>query len=217
MPISITTAAETPCGTRTPCAGSWGRADGSTPGGPPGRCVLWQSGGMDRAPQMHEWTLRHQASLSASASSGWPTGSRTSSTPSACSWRSAGSSCPRPSPTRATAPPSGSASWAGSCSPSKPAPGSRAEHAALNGNQNVRGWRAFTSVPVQFTDVEDHHRRTCVTHVKADRGGLIDTVVDVQLSPGLAHGHPPGRRDRACGGPDPGDRRRTQLRHRVRH
>ena len=65
----------------------------------------------------------------------------------------------------------------------KPAPGSSAEHAARNGTQNVRGWRAFTSVPVQFTDVEITIGDV-VTRVKADRGGLIDTVVDVQLSPG---------------------------------
>ncbi|MDQ0632530.1 phosphatidate phosphatase APP1 [Arthrobacter pascens] len=65
----------------------------------------------------------------------------------------------------------------------KPAPGSHAEHAARNGTQNVRGWRAFTSVPVQFTNVEITIGDV-VTQVKADRGGLIDTVVEVQLSPG---------------------------------
>lgn len=65
----------------------------------------------------------------------------------------------------------------------KPAPGSRAEHAARNGTQNIRGWRAFTSVPVQFTNVEITIGGV-TTRVRADRGGLIDTVVDVQLSPG---------------------------------
>ncbi|WP_267276290.1 App1 family protein [Arthrobacter sp. CDRTa11] len=65
----------------------------------------------------------------------------------------------------------------------KPAPGSRAEHAARNGTQNVRGWRAFTSVPVQFTDVEISIGGV-VAHARADRGGLIDTVVDVKLAPG---------------------------------
>ncbi len=65
----------------------------------------------------------------------------------------------------------------------KPAPGSRAEHAARNGTQNVRGWRAFTSVPVQYTEVEITIGGV-TTRVKADRGGLIDTVVDVKLSPG---------------------------------
>ena len=65
----------------------------------------------------------------------------------------------------------------------KPLPGSKAEHEAKNGNQNIRGWRAFTSVPLQYTDVEITIEGT-VTHVTADRGGLIDTEVDVQLSPG---------------------------------
>ena len=53
---------------------------------------------------------------------------------------------------------------------SKPKPGSRAEHAARNGTQNVRGWRAFTSVPLQFTDV-DIEIEGVTTRVKADRGG----------------------------------------------
>jgi phosphatidate phosphatase APP1 len=65
----------------------------------------------------------------------------------------------------------------------KPLPGSKAEHAAQNGNQNLRGWRAFTSVPLQFTDVEITIGDV-VTHVRADRGGLIDKEVKVQLSPG---------------------------------
>ena len=65
----------------------------------------------------------------------------------------------------------------------KPLPGSKAEHQARNGNQNIRGWRAFTGVPLQFTDVEITIGDV-VTHVTADRGGLIDTEVDVQLSPG---------------------------------
>ncbi|WP_434612967.1 App1 family protein [Arthrobacter sp. A5] len=48
---------------------------------------------------------------------------------------------------------------------------------------NVRGWRAFTSVPVQNREVEielggELHR------VRADRGGLIDTNVQVRLDPG---------------------------------
>jgi phosphatidate phosphatase APP1 len=65
----------------------------------------------------------------------------------------------------------------------KPAPGSRAEHAARNGTQNVRGWRAFTSVPVQFVEVKITIGGV-TTRVRADRGGLIDTVVNVKLSPG---------------------------------
>ena len=65
----------------------------------------------------------------------------------------------------------------------KPLPGSKAEHEARNGNQNIRGWRAFTGVPLQYSDVEITVGDV-VTHVTADRGGLIDTEVDVQLSPG---------------------------------
>ncbi|MFC0455253.1 App1 family protein [Arthrobacter liuii] len=65
----------------------------------------------------------------------------------------------------------------------KPLPGSKAEHEAKNGNQNIRGWRAFTGVPLQFSDVEITIGDV-VTRVTADRGGLIDTEVDVQLSPG---------------------------------
>lgn len=64
-----------------------------------------------------------------------------------------------------------------------PVPGSKAEHAARNGTQNVRGWRAFTSVPVQLVEVEITIGGV-TTRVRADRGGLIDTVVDVQLRPG---------------------------------
>ena len=51
----------------------------------------------------------------------------------------------------------------------KPPPGSKAEHAARNGNQNIRGWRAFTGVPLQFSDVEITIGDV-VTHVTADRG-----------------------------------------------
>lgn len=65
----------------------------------------------------------------------------------------------------------------------KPLPGSKAEAEAKNGTQNVRGWRAFTGVPLQFVDVTITIGDV-VTHVRADRGGLIDTEVDVQLSPG---------------------------------
>jgi phosphatidate phosphatase APP1 len=66
---------------------------------------------------------------------------------------------------------------------SKPVPGSKAERLAQNGNQNVRGWRAFTSVPVQFTAVEIEIGGI-TTRVHADRGGLVDTVVPVELTPG---------------------------------
>jgi len=66
---------------------------------------------------------------------------------------------------------------------SRPVPGSRAEHAAQNGNQNVRGWRAFMSVPIQFTEVEIEIDGM-TTRVRADRGGLVDAVVPISLTPG---------------------------------
>jgi phosphatidate phosphatase APP1 len=66
---------------------------------------------------------------------------------------------------------------------SRPNPGSREEHAAKNGNQNIRGWRAFTSVPIQFTEVEVEIGGV-TARVHADRGGLVDTIVKVSLTPG---------------------------------
>jgi phosphatidate phosphatase APP1 len=66
---------------------------------------------------------------------------------------------------------------------SKPTPGSAAERAARNGTQNVRGWRAFTSVPIQYTEVEVEIGGV-TARVHADRGGLVDTVVQVSLTPG---------------------------------
>ena len=66
---------------------------------------------------------------------------------------------------------------------SKAKPGSPAEQAAQNGNQNVRGWRAFTSVPIQFTEVEIEIGGV-TARVHADRGGLVDAVVQVSLAPG---------------------------------
>jgi len=80
----------------------------------------------------------------------------------------------------------------------KPAPGSEAERAAQNGNQNIRGWRAFTSVPIPFTEVEIQIDGT-TTRVQADRGGLVDTVIPVSLAPGwhtavlLAEGTEPAK------------------------
>lgn len=65
----------------------------------------------------------------------------------------------------------------------KPPKGSRAERAAKSGNQNRRGWRAFTSVPIRYPDVEIEIGGV-VTQVKANHGGLVDTVVEVSLSPG---------------------------------
>ncbi|MEE2568713.1 phosphatase domain-containing protein [Pseudarthrobacter sp. J64] len=66
---------------------------------------------------------------------------------------------------------------------SSPKPGSRADTAVRNGTQNVRGWRAFTSTPIQHADV-DIEIGGVHTRVKADRGGLVDEVIKVQLEPG---------------------------------
>jgi phosphatidate phosphatase APP1 len=82
----------------------------------------------------------------------------------------------------------------------RPVPGSRADHAAQNGNQNIRGWRAFTSVPIQYTEVEIVIGGVS-TRVHADRGGIVDTVVPVSLTPGWhtavlkAEGTEPARAD----------------------
>ncbi|WP_269048035.1 App1 family protein [Paenarthrobacter sp. Z7-10] len=65
----------------------------------------------------------------------------------------------------------------------QPVSGSRAERAAKSGNQNIRGWRAFLGVPIQNADVEIEVGGV-VHRVQADLGGLVDTVVDVQLEPG---------------------------------
>ncbi|MCA4135023.1 App1 family protein [Arthrobacter sp. M4] len=66
---------------------------------------------------------------------------------------------------------------------SKPLPGSHAERAARSNSQNIRGWRAFTSVPVQHVDVDIRIGDASV-RVRADRGGVVDTVVEVELTPG---------------------------------
>lgn len=64
-----------------------------------------------------------------------------------------------------------------------PRPGSRAEKKHLKREESVRGWRSFTSVHVAHATVtvdiagEKHEVRT-------DRGGVIDTRIDVSLNPG---------------------------------
>jgi phosphatidate phosphatase APP1 len=58
-----------------------------------------------------------------------------------------------------------------------PLKNSRAEGAG------VRGWRAFVSIPVSFASVQIHIGGR--THdVVADRGGVVDTVIQAQLEPG---------------------------------
>ncbi|WP_430592797.1 App1 family protein [Humidisolicoccus flavus] len=49
--------------------------------------------------------------------------------------------------------------------------------------ENTRGWRSFTSIPLNFVEVtvrvgDEVHR------VSADRGGIVDGVVNVSLPPG---------------------------------
>ncbi|WP_426624103.1 App1 family protein [Leifsonia sp. McL0607] len=65
----------------------------------------------------------------------------------------------------------------------EPRPGSRAEHKHRKREESIRGWRSFISVPVAdvpvMIEVEgDSHV------VMPDRGGVIDTVIPVQLTPG---------------------------------
>ncbi|WP_374010661.1 App1 family protein [Leifsonia sp. LS-T14] len=64
-----------------------------------------------------------------------------------------------------------------------PRPGSRAERLHRKREESVRGWRSFVSVPLAQTRVTveiegDLHE------VTTDRGGVIDTVIPVQLTPG---------------------------------
>ncbi len=47
----------------------------------------------------------------------------------------------------------------------------------------VRGWRAFTSVPVRNSDVEIEIDGV-IHHVQADDGGLVDVVLECSLPPG---------------------------------
>ncbi len=54
--------------------------------------------------------------------------------------------------------------------------------AAATGGK-MRGWRAFTGVPIQHSEVEVEIGG--VTHaVRADAGGLVDVVLDASLTPG---------------------------------
>lgn len=66
----------------------------------------------------------------------------------------------------------------------EPRPGSRAERKHRKREESIRGWRSFVSVPVGDVTVTitidgAHHE------VQPDRGGVIDTVLPVQLKPGL--------------------------------
>ncbi|GAA2232875.1 DUF2183 domain-containing protein [Herbiconiux moechotypicola] len=64
-----------------------------------------------------------------------------------------------------------------------PRPGSRRARLWRRREESVRGWRSFTSVPVGDVDVTIEVEGIVRT-VKADRGGVVDTSVDVELEPG---------------------------------
>lgn len=49
--------------------------------------------------------------------------------------------------------------------------------------ENMRGWRTFTSIPLNFVDVTISANGESHT-VSADRGGVVDHVVPVSLEPG---------------------------------
>lgn len=65
----------------------------------------------------------------------------------------------------------------------EPRPGSRAERKNRKRVESIRGWRSFTSVPVN--DVSVTVEIDGVAHtVRPDRGGVIDAVIPVELAPG---------------------------------
>ncbi len=65
----------------------------------------------------------------------------------------------------------------------EPRPGSRAERKHRKREESIRGWRSFISVPVADTPVAVEIDGG--SHVVLpDRGGVIDTVIPVQLTPG---------------------------------
>jgi phosphatidate phosphatase APP1 len=64
-----------------------------------------------------------------------------------------------------------------------PKPGSRAERLHRKREESVRGWRSFVSVPLSDTPVTIEIEGNTHT-VMPDRGGVIDTVIPVQLTPG---------------------------------
>ncbi|WP_368496701.1 App1 family protein [Herbiconiux sp. A18JL235] len=64
-----------------------------------------------------------------------------------------------------------------------PKPGSRRSLPWRRKEERVRGWRSFTSVPVGSVDVTIEIEGIVRT-VQADRGGVVDTTVEVELEPG---------------------------------
>lgn len=66
---------------------------------------------------------------------------------------------------------------------SNPHPHSRAGRKQQKRSESVRGWRSFTSVPVNDVTVTIKINGY-TTEVHADRGGVVDAVIPVKLSPG---------------------------------
>ena len=64
-----------------------------------------------------------------------------------------------------------------------PRPGSRADRKAQKHIESIRGWRSFTSVPFGKVPVTIHAGGQSHT-VAADRGGVVDVVIEVALEPG---------------------------------
>ncbi|MEA5455687.1 phosphatase domain-containing protein [Sinomonas sp. JGH33] len=60
---------------------------------------------------------------------------------------------------------------------------SEARPQGWTGTENVRGWRAFTSVPIEHSVVTIEIGDTTQT-ARADFGGVVDAMVDVTLEPG---------------------------------
>jgi phosphatidate phosphatase APP1 len=65
----------------------------------------------------------------------------------------------------------------------EPKPGSRADRKNRKRVESIRGWRSFTSVPVNDETVTIEVNGT-TNEVRPDRGGVIDTVLPVKLTPG---------------------------------
>jgi phosphatidate phosphatase APP1 len=65
----------------------------------------------------------------------------------------------------------------------QPKPGSRAARTIMRREERVRGWRSFTSVPVGEVEVTIEIEGAS-RQVRADRGGVVDVEVDVELEPG---------------------------------
>ncbi len=65
----------------------------------------------------------------------------------------------------------------------QPKPGSRQARKAQRREERVRGWRSFVSVPVGAVEVTIEVEGIVRT-VLADRGGVVDASVDVELEPG---------------------------------